>query len=66
MWDLVGNPEDRVSHNEAHMARAITGKLTSSQLNTVTRLCHNLFLNERQWLACSVENIMTNKELLMG
>ena len=20
MWDLVGNPEDRFSHNEAHMA----------------------------------------------
>ena len=23
MWDLVGNPKDRFSHNEAHIIRAI-------------------------------------------
>ena len=25
MWDLVGNPEDRFSHNEAHFARIVKG-----------------------------------------
>ena len=23
MWDLVGNPEDRFSHNEAHIVSAL-------------------------------------------
>ena len=23
MWDLVGNPEDRFSHNEAHMQNCV-------------------------------------------
>ena len=45
MWDLVGNPEDRFSHNEAHIERvsAVKGeeKLTVifSSMFVVIFLC---------------------------
>ena len=29
MWDLVGNPENRFSHNEAHLSVSFSGLITS-------------------------------------
>ena len=29
MWDLVGNPEDRFSHNEAHIAYKVGNDQTA-------------------------------------
>ena len=41
MWDLVGNPEDRFSHNEAHLITYISYIVTeiSEALTRASRCC---------------------------
>ena len=43
MWDLIGNPEDRFSHNEAHIMEATD---TESETSLIIRLnIHNLVIH---------------------
>ena len=42
MWDLVGNPEDRFSHNAAQIVTDSTSYISSILLVSVVGLSHNL------------------------
>ena len=35
MWDLVGNPKDRFSHNEAHMINVFSLSLNGHAFNII-------------------------------
>ena len=46
MYDLVGNPEDRFSHNEAHLLHGVLRffKIASKMLDKIsTQLVHTLY-----------------------
>ena len=53
MSDLVGNPEDRFSHNEAHIADidfkgvVISGELIQLSYNRGSNLIHFVFTNPK-------------------
>ena len=38
MWDLVGNPEDRFSHNEAHFMTNLNERMFASAVNCTWEL----------------------------
>ena len=45
MWDLVGYPEDRFSHNEAHMITRFAVFFVDSRDGSEVKCCKTCFLH---------------------
>ena len=56
MSDLVGNPEDRFSHNEAHIGTDNTAKMQRLNCAVVVRIMHIIdFITSSSTNLCSIK-----------